>query len=97
MYKTSVYDFLDEFTNLHLVELKRLTKSYSRKLVASKLNEAFNEGLLFVNYQHRKVFGTDKSIYTYSYFQGESNPISSGLNIGLSMFLKKSKSRLNLN
>jgi hypothetical protein len=44
--------------------------------------EVFNDVLLFVNYQHRKVSGADKSIYTYNYFQGETNTISSGLNIG---------------
>jgi hypothetical protein len=29
--------------------------------------EVFNDVLLFVNYQHRKVSGADKSIYTYNY------------------------------
>jgi len=37
IYKTSVYEFLDELANLKLIELNTFSKPYSRELIAQKL------------------------------------------------------------
>ena len=37
---TSIYDYLDELANTHVIELNSAIKPYSRKLIAQKLREA---------------------------------------------------------
>lgn len=36
----SIYDYLDELANIHVIELNSAVKPYSRKLIATKLHEA---------------------------------------------------------
>ena len=45
IYKSSVYDFLDEMTNLGFIELNTAVKPYSRALIAQKLQELESEKL----------------------------------------------------
>ncbi|MEO8762607.1 MAG: hypothetical protein ABI448_17035, partial [Bacteroidia bacterium] len=37
---TSIYDYLDELANIHVIELNSAIKPYSRKLIGEKLKEA---------------------------------------------------------
>jgi len=37
---TSIYDYLDELANIHVIELNSAVKPYSRKFIAAKLHEA---------------------------------------------------------
>jgi len=42
---TSIYDYLDELANIHVIELNSAVKPYSRKFIAAKLHEADTSSL----------------------------------------------------
>lgn len=51
----SIYDFLDELANGHLIELNSAVKPYSRKLIASKLKEAEAQQELLTRRQQKDL------------------------------------------
>ena len=54
---TSIYDYLDELANIHVIELNSAIKPYSRKLIGEKLKEAENKmDLLTVRQQKDLAF-----------------------------------------
>ncbi|MEQ8910202.1 MAG: hypothetical protein RIC95_13475 [Vicingaceae bacterium] len=92
--KRSIYEFLDEMTNLHLIELNTLTQPYSRSLIAQKLegldtaqlNKRQKEELHFFLKEYKKELlrkdyqekRKDLFYYADSSFQLTVNPITGG-------------------
>jgi len=80
--KAQVYFYSGTSTNVQGLPFLDDVQWESSSLSFNSRYELFNDVVLFLNYQIRDVSGADQVLYTNDFYQGKTNTIMGGLNIG---------------
>jgi len=80
--KGEVYEYSGEGREVWGLPFIEQEKWESSSLLFQASYELYNDLHFYANFQHRKVYGVNQGLYTYEYYQGNTNTITAGFSAG---------------